>query len=67
MRSAPKDGAASSDSASQFKFMKSKDAIKTLTLTIIGLTVHLSTQCKSKGYFLERILKKSSADLKSFY
>ena len=49
------------------KFMKSKDAIKTLTLTIIGLVVHLSTQGKSKGYFIERILKKTGNDLKSFY
>jgi len=36
-------------------------------LTIIGLTVHLSTQNKSKGYFLERILKKSASDLRSFF
>ena len=38
-----------------------------MTLTVIGATVYLSTQGKSKGYFLERILKKTSADLKSFY
>lgn len=67
MRGASKDAAAASESGSQFKFMKSKDAIKTLTLTIIGLTVHLSTQGKSRGYFLERILKKNVSDLKSFF
>ena len=29
--------------------------------------MHLSTNGKSKGYFLERILKKTSADMKSFF
>ena len=66
MRKAPKD-VSQSETGGQFKFMKSKDAIKTLSLTIIGLTVHLSTQSKSKGHFLERILKKDGSDLKSFY
>ena len=46
--------------------MKSKEQVKTLTLTVIGATVHLSTNGKSKGFFLERILKKTSKDLKSF-
>ena len=44
MRNAPKGGlnkAGSSDS--HFKFMKSKDQVQTLTLTLIGATVHLST------------------------
>ena len=36
-------------------------------MTVIGAVVHLSTQGKSKGYFLERILKKSTADLRSFF
>jgi len=38
-----------------------------LTLAVIGLVVHLSTQGKSKGYFLERILKKSLSDLRSYF
>ena len=29
--------------------------------------MHLSTKNKSKGYFLERILKKSISDLRSFF
>ena len=67
MRNAPKvKTAGSADEESHFKFMKSKEQVKTLTLTVIGATVHLSTNGKSKGYFLERILKKTSADLKSF-
>lgn len=66
MRSAPKE-AASGETGANFKFMKSKDAIKTLSLTIIGLTVHLSTQGKSRGYFLERILKKNTSELKSYF
>lgn len=67
MRNAPKGGQNKGDSDSHFKFMKSKDAIQTLTLTLIGATVHLSTQGKSKGYFLERILKKTNKELKSFF
>ena len=67
MRSAPKGGKASSDPDSHFKFMKSKEQVQFLTLTVIGATVYLSTQGKSKGYFLERILKKTAADLKSFF
>ena len=53
--------------AAPFKFMKSKENVQALTLTIIALTVHLSTQNSSKGYFLERILKKSIGDLRSCF
>ena len=62
-----KNSSKDASGSSQFKFMKSKDSIQTLTLTIIALVVHLSTQGKSKGYFLERILKKSIGDLRSYF
>ena len=65
MRGAPKVG--DSDLSSNFKFLKSKESMQQLTLTIIALVVHLSTQGKSKGYFLERILKKSIAELRSYF
>lgn len=55
------------DPNAQFKFIKGKEAIQQLTLTVIGLVVHLSTQGKSKGYFLERILKKTLTDLRSYF
>ena len=66
MRGARKGGPVS-DSGSHFKFMKSKEGAKTLTLTLIGLVIHVSTQGKSRGYFLERILKKNASDLKSYF
>eukprot|EP00353_Schmidingerella_taraikaensis_P007425 CAMPEP_0185593996 /NCGR_PEP_ID=MMETSP0434-20130131/73382_1 /TAXON_ID=626734 ORGANISM="Favella taraikaensis, Strain Fe Narragansett Bay" /NCGR_SAMPLE_ID=MMETSP0434 /ASSEMBLY_ACC=CAM_ASM_000379 /LENGTH=171 /DNA_ID=CAMNT_0028220997 /DNA_START=818 /DNA_END=1333 /DNA_ORIENTATION=- len=59
--------AGEADPNASFKFLKSKENTQLLTLTIIGVVVHLSTQGKSKGYFLERILKKSLADLRSFF
>lgn len=55
------------DGGHSFKFLKSKEAVKQLTLHIIGIVVHLSTQRVSKGYFLERILKKNIGDLKSYF
>ena len=67
MRGASKSPSKESSGSHHFKFMKSKDSIQTLTLTIIALVVHLSTQGKSKGYFLERILKKTVADLRSYF
>ena len=59
--------ASEADPNAHIKFIKSKENTQKLTLTIIGSVVHLSTQGKSKGYFLERILKKSLADLRSFF
>lgn len=67
MRNAPKGGQNKGDITSHFKFMKSKEQIQTLTLTLVGATVHLSTQGKSKGYFIERILKKTNKECKSFF
>ena len=67
MRGASKGGVQGESGESHFKFMKSKEGIQVLTLTIIGAVVHLSTQGVSKSYFLERILKKTSADLKNFF
>jgi len=59
--------ASEADPSANFKFVKSKEQIQQLILTIIGAVVHTSTQGKSKGYFLERILKKSLADLRSYF
>ena len=47
--------------------MKSKENTQRLTLTIIAAVVHCSTQGKSKGFFLERILKKTTKDLKNYF
>ena len=55
------------DPNAQFKFIKSKENTQQLTLAVIGAVVHLSTQGKSKGYFLERILKKTIGDLRNYF
>lgn len=47
--------------------MKGKEDLKTLTLHIIGLVVHMSTQKRSRGSFLARILKKDISELKNYF
>lgn len=54
---------ASSDSTTQFKFMKNKESVKTLILNIIGLVVHMSTTGVCFGSFLAKILKKDQKEL----
>ena len=57
----------SSDSSTQFKFMKSKESVKTLMLHIIGLVIHMSTGEVAYGHFLAKILKKDTNELKSYF
>ena len=48
----------SSDSTTQFKFMKNKESVKNLMLHIIGLVIHISTRGVAWGSFIAKILKK---------
>ena len=57
----------STDASTQFKFMKSKESVKTLILHIIGLVIHLSTGGVAYGHFLAKILKKDMKDLSSYF
>ena len=58
---------ASSDSTTQFKFMKNKESVKTLILHIIGLVIHLSTNGVAWGSFIAKILKKDQKELQNYF
>ena len=57
----------STDASTQFKFMKSKESVKTLIMHIIGLVIHLSTRGVAHGHFLAKILKKDMKELSSYF
>lgn len=58
---------ASSDSTTQFKFMKNKESVKMLMLHIIGLVIHISTSGVAWGSFIAKILKKETKELESYF
>ena len=53
----------SSDSTTQFKFMKNKESVKNLMLHIIALVIHISTGGVAWGSFIAKILKKEQKEL----
>lgn len=58
---------ADQDGKTQFKFLKSKESVKSLILNIIGVVVHLSTRGVSKVSFLQKILKRDINELKNYF
>ena len=57
----------SSDSTTQFKFMKNKESVKNLMLHIIALVIHISTSGVAWGSFIAKILKKEQKELQSYF